>query len=427
MSTLKSTFFLKYPQGRGEKSNKETLILFSCYFKHEEKKFVYSTGELIAPKSWDFKNRQPLRHGSNRSKFASEVATQINRYKAKFEEIQARCKSFDQDFTSKVLKDELDKAFKRSKGKKNIFFDAFDQFMDYNTKLQKWSPSTVKRYKVIKKTLERFEAARKFKLTFNNINSNFHAEFTDYSMVDLKQVNNTFSRNMGLIKTFMFWALNNGYTYNEDFKSFKLKKKVITKQVALKLKDLENIMKVDLKSESLEKVRDVFVFACLTGMRFGELKLIRKENVTDGEIILKEEKDSDKPVRNIPLSDLAKYILKKYEYELPLIANQKHNEYIKKVFEKAGYDHQVTKEQTRGTEVIRETMPFYDRISTHTARRTFITIMKRKGYSDKLISEITGHKSLQTLQGYYQVDNEATSEAVKDVFKVNFEPLKKVN
>ncbi|TAI49829.1 integrase [Flagellimonas allohymeniacidonis] len=423
---MKSTFFLKEPQGRGKNSNNKTLILFSCYFKHEEKKFVYSTGERIAPKSWDFKNRQPLRHGSNRSKIASSIATQINRYKDKFEEIQARCKSFDQDFTSKVLKDEFDKSFKRNPSKKRFFFDAFDNFIDHNKKLQKWSASTVMRYEIIKRTLERFQTKRSYKITFNNINSKFHAEFTDYCMGELGHINNTFSRNMGLLKTFLFWALKEGYTYKEDFKEFKLKPKVVTKQLALKLEDLEHLMKQEFETARLEKVRDVFVFACLTGMRFGELKLIRREMFNGNEIILKEEKDSGKTARNIPLSELAQYILRKYDYSLPLIANQKQNEYIKEVFKKAGYDEMVTKEQTRGTEVLRSTMPFYERISSHTARRTFITLMKRKGISDKLIASISGHKSIAVLNQYYQVDDEAKSEAVNNVFKVDFEPLKKV-
>ena len=225
----------------------------------------------------------------------------------------------------------------------------------------------------------------------------------------------------------MFWSLKNGYTYKEDFKEFKLKPKVVTKQLALKLEDLQKLMRHQFKSPRLEKVRDVFVFSCLTGMRFGELKLIRKEKVSKSEITLKEEKDSGISERVIPLSELAVFILKKYDYALPLIANQKHNEYIKEVFKEAGYDQMVTKEQTRGTEVISNTMPFYERMSTHTARRTFITMMKRKKFSDKLIASITGHKDMKTLNNYYQVDDEAKAEAVKDVFKVDFEPLKKVD
>ncbi|MDT0608007.1 site-specific integrase [Croceitalea rosinachiae] len=427
MSTLKSTFFLKNPQGRGKKSNHESLILFSCYFKLEEKKFVYSTGERIAPKSWDFKNRQPLRHGSNRSKLAAEIATQINRYKEKFEEIQARCKSMDEDFTSQVLKDEFDKSFKRSPNKKNLFFEAYDAFMDYKQKIGDWSPSTIIRYNNIKGILKDFERERKYLLTFNTINNKFHAEFTDYCMNEREHINNTYSRNLGLFKTFMLWSFKNGYTYKEDFKDFKKKKVVVTNQLALSLEDLQKLMAHEFKLKRLERVRDIFVFACVTGMRFGELKFITFENIVNGELHLKEEKDAEKVVRRIPLNDIAKFILRKYDYDLPLIANQKHNEYIKEVFEIIGYTWDVEKVTTKGKENIREKIRFSERISSHTARRTFITMMKKKGISDKLIASITGHKDMKTLNQYYQVDDEAKSEAVNDVFKVKFELLKKVD
>lgn len=427
MSTLRSTFVLKEPQGKGKTSNKETLILFRCNFKNEDKRFIYSTGERIAPRSWDFKNRQPLLHGSNRSKVASSIRMQINRYKDKFEELQALCKAMDKDFTSKVLKEEFDKEFKRLPNTKNLFFEAYDEFMDYKQKIGDWSQSTVIRYGNIKGILESFEKDRKFPLNFNVIDNKFHAEFTDYCMNQKGHINNTFSRNVGLFKTFMGWALDNGYTYRDDFRKFKKKKVVVTNQIALDLKDLDALMNHEFKSKSLERVRDVFVFACVTGMRFGELKLISFENIIDGEIHLKEEKNSDKEVRRIPLNDIATFILKKYNFDLPLIANQKHNEYIKDVFEAAGYTHDVEKVTTKGKDSIREIIPFYKRISSHTARRTFITMMKKKGFSDKLIASISGHSDMKTLNQYYQVDDIAKSEAVKDVFKVDFEPLKKVD
>ena len=49
---MKYTFYLKEP-----KSLNESLIFFSCYFKEEKKKFIYSTGEKIQPSSWDFENK----------------------------------------------------------------------------------------------------------------------------------------------------------------------------------------------------------------------------------------------------------------------------------------------------------------------------------------------------------------------------------
>ena len=73
------------------------------------------------------------------------------------------------------------------------------------------------------------------------------------------------------------------------------------------------------------------------------------------------------------------------------------------------------KTTTKGKEIIREIMPYYERVSSHTARRTFITMMKRKGKSDKLIAEITGHNDMKTLNQYYQVSD----EEVKDTFDID--------
>ena len=244
-------------------------------------------------------------------------------------------------------------------------------------------------------------------------------------------VNNTYSRNLGLFKTFMHWAYDreNGYTYNDDFKKFKKKERVVTQQIALKKEDLQKLMNHNFEKSKahLERIRDVFVFSCVTGLRFGELSFVTKNSIDDGYIHLKEEKSSEKESRTIPLNDLALYILKKYEYQLPLITNQRHNEYIKDVFEDAGYTWEVEKNVTKGKDVIREKMFFYERISTHTARRTFITMLKREGKSDKLISKITGHRDLKTLNQYYQVDDEAKKEAVNVTFKIDFQTVKKAN
>ena len=153
-------------------------------------------------------------------------------------------------------------------------------------------------------------------------------------------------------------------------------------------------------------------------MRFGELKFVSNKTVQNRTLILKEEKNAGKRTREIPLSSIAINILEKYDYNLPLIANQKYNDYIKDVFNEAGYKYNVIKTSTRGKEVIREEIPFYDRISSHTARRTFITLMKKNGKSDKLIAEISGHRDMKTLNQYYQVSNEDVRQAVDDTFNL---------
>jgi len=417
-----STFNLKEPN-----STKKTLIFFRCKFPNEDNRFKYSTGEKIHPLDWNQKERLPYTQGDHKAIDRVSIKAQLSRYESVFEQTKEQYRKLGEDFTRDVLKAAFDKEFKKTPRTKDTFFDRYDEFMTFNQKQQNWSVSTVKRYKNIKNILKNFEKEKRYKLTFASITDKFHAEFTAYCMKDLKHINNTYSRNLGLFKTFMFWSLKNKYTYKSAFVGFEKKKRVITKQIALTILDLQTILTHDYKNERLKRVRDVFVFACVTGMRFGELKLITKNDILGNSFILKEEKDSEKQSRSIPLNDIAMSILRKYDYKLPLIANQKYNEYIKEVFKEAGYTHNVVKNTTRGKENIKEVIPFYDRISSHTARRTFITLMKKDKQSDKLIASISGHRDLKTLNQYYQVDDQDKEEAVNKTFALDVQILKKVN
>jgi site-specific recombinase XerD len=410
---MRGTFNLK-----DKKKDGLTLIYFKAYFKNEGRKFVYSTGENIHPEDWDFENRQPKNLTGRTSKADSQrtIKRQLDRYSNLLVQITEFYKNTNQEITIEKVRNEFDKNFKRVVKGKNKFYETYDEFMSFKQKNKEWSPATIKRYKNIKTHLEEFEKARNYKLTFDTITQKFYTECTDYCMTDNGHITNTYSRNVGLLKTFLFWALKNGHTYKADFINFKKKPKVITNQIALKKEDLENLLSKKMKTQKLERVKDVFIFSCVTGFRFGELKFVSKNTISGKTLILKEEKSSGKKTREIPLSAIAIHLLEKYNYSLPLIANQKHNDYIKEVFEEAGYTHDVIKTSTKGKEVIRKELPFYKRISSHTARRTFITMMKRKGKSDKLIAEISGHNDMKTLNQYYQVSNEDVKDAVDETF-----------
>jgi integrase len=132
--------------------------------------------------------------------------------------------------------------------------------------------------------------------------------------------------------------------------------------------------------------------------------------------LIKEEKDISKPQREIPLFEISNFILKKYDYKLPLLSNQKQNKYVKIAFELAGFNSEVELHRNKNAHSELLIQPFYKLIQTHTARRTFITIMKKKGVADKTIMKMTGHKDLKTFNTYYQVDTEAKQDAIKMAF-----------
>jgi len=418
---MKYTFKLKEPKG-----NKETLILFCCEFKAENKRFVYSTGENVHPTNWDISIRFPFLNGDNKPKNFETLKMVLDRYSSSFNETESLYKRINENFTSEVLRSAFDEEFKRTVKGKNVFFDAYDKFIAERIESNSWSKSTVKSYENVKNILVNFEKKKNFALTFTKIDKTFYAKFGLYCQEDLSHINNTYNRNLVLFKSFMYYATKHNYTFNKAFIDFKNEKKVITNQIALTIEDINKLLSHEFDSKTLEKSRDVFVFACVTGMRYGELSLIKRSNVTSDCIILKEKKDPNKVAREIPLTNISRYILAKYDYNLPLTAIQNQNKNLKEIFKELKYTHLVEKATTKRKENITIDMNFYDRMSTHTARRTYITMMKEEGNSDKLIASITGHKDMNTLNSYYQVSSDKKKQAMDKVWNIQI-PLKKVN
>jgi len=408
---MKQTFYLRKPKGE-----KETLILFSSYFKNEQKQFVYSTRKTILPNYWDFENNKPKNKGKNISVDQKEITNTLNKYIDEFYTYQSRCELSKTEFTSELLKQHFNQAFGIVSSKRSSFFEVYHKFMEEKIKRKEWKETTVKRYYNVKNILLEFEKVNKYKLTFSKINNSFYTDFTDFCYEYKDHYTSTFSRNVGLFKTFMYWAYKKEFTFNKAFMDFVKPPKDLTRQEVFSLDDIKYLNSLDCSSERLTKVKDIFIFQSLTGLRGGELKKVNKRVVFDNYFVLKEEKDSSKPDREIPLIAISKGILMKYNYELPIITIQKCNDYIKEVIQEAGFTHEVEYTRTKGVEQKTFVKKFYERISSHTARRTFITIMRNNGIADKTIMSISGHRDIKSFNIYHQVNNTARIDAVQLVF-----------
>jgi integrase len=424
---MRSTFNLKEKNKDGE-----TLIYLKAYFKNEGKKFVYSTGETINPNEWDFVNRQPNNLTGRTAKADRQrtIKIQLDRYSNFFAKITDRYKNTGQEISIENIRVEFDSKFKRTKAIGNSFFSVYDIFLKEKKEDrtdEANSTSTIKRYEYNKALLESFEKHINKKLHFNKIDKKFYNAFLSYCISEKKHSTNTLSRNIGLFKTFMYWSLENGYTYKSEFKEFKNIKKEITDEIALTLEQVTEIFNHDFsKNPRLERVRDLFVFGCVTGMRYSNYSKVRKTDISDNFIKVRDEKNNAKTL-TIPLNDYSSFILKKYDYKLPKITNQKFNEYIKEVIEKVGYKDDIKKTFKIGKEIIETISPFYDRISSHSARRSFITIMKNKKIPDKVIMSYTGHKSLEVFNQYYKPNTDDKVDFMQNVWKMETTPLKKVD
>ena len=120
---------------------------------------------------------------------------------------------------------------------------------------------------------------------------------------------------------------------------------------------------------------------------------------------------------SIPLNSISRAILEKYDYALPSISNQKMNKFIKEVFQEMAFTDEIKKTMRYGDELIDKKSEFWERISSHTARRSFITIMKNKRVPDKVIMSYTGHTSLEVFNAYYRPSEEEIKQG-KDNYRV---------
>ncbi len=299
------TFKLKEP-----KSDKETLIYFRSYFGNENKNFIYSTGEKIKPSEWDFDNRQPndLNGRTKKSENHRSIKKQLDRYSSFFTEIVNRFKNINEELTTDILKQRFDEEFKR-KTIKDDFLRIYQEFLkekenDYTG--NSISNSTLKRYKCNLNLLLEFQRDYKVKITLGKFDEKVFNKLLKYCTEEKKHSANTIHRNIGLLKTFLGWALNKKYTYNNDFINFQKPPKFRTDEIALNYQQVDEIYNHDFsKNKRLERVRDLFVFGCVTGLRFGNYSRITKDDI-DGDFIRVIDMKSKSKNLAIPLNSISR-------------------------------------------------------------------------------------------------------------------------
>jgi integrase len=275
------------------------------------------------------------------------------------------------------------------------FWSAFDMYISEKRKLCK--EGTVKKIVTTYNLLLEFQKLH-YTLTFEKINNDFKVDLLSYMTDEKKYLNNNISKHFSIIKTFMRWASEKEYHANTKFEQIKYQSDVVD-VLALTEEELDKIINVNLSfSISLEKTRDIFVFACLTGQRFSDLKNLRLGDLnlesTNPTWTLYQVKGNKRKKITVPLLPKAVEILKKHCdfsnpmecYAFKIQCNQKMNQNIKVVAELAKVNTPVAKNRYSGKRRIDVLKPKHQFITIHTARKTFVTLnLMLKGLQPDLI------------------------------------------
>ncbi len=162
-------------------------------------------------------------------------------------------------------------------------------------------------------------------------------------------------------------------------------------------------------------------FECFTGLRFSDIGSLKNENIKEDFIELRTKKTKD--ILFVPLNIFAREILIKYSgmyRDRPLpppFANQVINRLIKEAAKKAEINVLTMVEKFSGSNRTVITKPKYAFISTHTGRRTFITLSHEKGMNIEMIMKITGIKKWDTLKKYLKISEKSKLIKMNEFWK----------
>jgi len=285
------------------------------------------------------------------------------------------------------------------------FFEAFEEFINVS-KLTR-AKGTVKKYNTVKNFLLHFKENTSYPIRFDTINLKFEEKFMEYCFNTRETLNNYYGKLVSIIKTFMQWAFDRQYHNTLDFKRIKRTEDEI-EVIYLNLEELMELYNHKFTDKKLEKSRDFFCFGCFTGLRESDIKNLGNANLYElqFDICIRKTKTID---HSIPLNKFAREILDKYKgtiYEpLPIISSQKLNKNIQAACEELEWFKPITRTRYIGSKVINITERKCDIITSHVARKTFISNSIVLGMNERILRKITDSKDEKSFRRYVKIED----------------------
>jgi integrase len=321
------------------------------------------------------------------------------------------------ELTPEILRQELDKRFKTRKPDTERmtllkYFDSYITAIPFRTnkKGHKLSPALAIKYTTIKNLFVDFCTHEKHEYDFNDIDSNFLEKFNSYMMDEKKYATNTIGRTTRFVKTILNDAAENGFNTSIAYRKLLKGVEEESESIYLNTDELQKIYDLDLSDrKGLDRVRDLFLIGCWTGLRFSDYSTISPDDIQGDRIRVLTQKTKKKVV--IPLNSVIKSILLKYDYKLPKsISNQKFNAALKDIGKLAEINQTIIQHITKAGQTVTNPKTKSDLISSHVARRSFATNHYKMGIESLLIMGITGHKTEREFMKYIRIDDEEKAD-----------------
>jgi len=341
----------------------------------------------VNPDNWDVKTGRV----KGRTAEANNINRQLDNLKSAIDKVYT--KQFDEFgfVTPEKIKNSIlgiDKKYKTLLE----FFDMHNKQYAYKVGYSTTN-TTYERYQLVKERLESFlkESYNISDIPINEVTPVFLDSFYIYIRNKYNSAHNNAMKAMQRMRKIFYFARNTGINIPDPFWNFKINFEPEEREF-LTQKEIESIQNKQFASKRIEQVKDLFIFSCYTGLSYVDLCNLNTNNIHtafDGSLWIMSKRHKTNVHFNVRLLNTPIQILNKYSGTLrenkvlPVISNQKVNEYLKEIADLC----EITKNLT-----------------FHMARHTFATsIALSNGVPIETVSKMLGHKNIKTTQIYAKI------------------------
>ena len=402
---MKATFKVTFVMQKGKiKADGKAPIIARIIVNGEMAHF--STQQSVVPDHWDSKaGRTDGRTGEekNINAILAQICAAAQRH---YYDLQAT----GETITALKIKNKICSTEERAIKSTMELFDKFIKEYAEIVESNGYGKEALIRYKICKNRVQEFiqdELGVK-DLPLDNITKRLLDRFYIWNRSTYKIGNNTAIHFMHKFSTVYKMAWDNGWVTGNPFHLLKLHKDK-TERAYLSIDELERMANKEFSSERLERMRDIFLFCCYTGLSYIDVKTLTTDNLIrkpDGRLwIVTKRTKTEVPV-HVPLLEIPLRLIEKYEplrkgnLVFPVYSNQKSNDYLKEIAALCDIHKDIT---------------------FHVARHTFATtITLDHGVPIESVSKMLGHTNVQTTQIYARItDRKINSDMAQLSMKID--------
>lgn len=299
-----------------------------------------------------------------------------------------------------------------------LFWQRYEEWVNYTRAAG--TVRTAQAHATAGRHLREFSEANGYAIDFDTLTPTVGDRWAAYLLNVAGLTDNTINKHLGRLKSFMKWAAKRGYTENTalDRVSWARREPDVIALSTAELAALENLP-LPVGSR-LDKARAWFLLACYTGLRYSDLVSIRPQHLRPATdklpAHLRLTAQKTRAVVNVPLSARALDIVNRLlagelaTLKSQPITNPVLNRFLKELGQLAGIDSPVEVIRYRGGIADVTTCPKHEKMTVHTARRTFVTLNLGKGMSAEFVMKLTGHTSYKSFQRYVNLTPQRVAE-----------------